>query len=71
MKNPFRTPTAQELAQRDLEDAERSLLEARKQQESIEAQVSMYERRVARLRHHTAPALALASIPNSARKLAA
>lgn len=70
MKNPFRTPTAPELAERQLAEAERQLLQAQAVLESCEAHVGMLQKRVDRLRHRTSPAIEMSGIPRQLVKVA-
>lgn len=71
MKNPFRTPTAPELAARQLAEAERELLQAQAAHESWEAQVGMLQKRVERLRHRTSQPMEISGIPRQIMKVAA
>lgn len=71
MKNPIRKPTTQELAHRQLLEAERDLLNAHTQKEHFDAQVLMLEKRVERLRHQSAQPAMLESIPKTLFKAAA
>lgn len=51
MKNPFRTPSAQELAAKELENAQRDLLRTQNALEHYQAQEGMLIKRIARLRY--------------------
>lgn len=64
-------PTLQELAQGQLDEAERQLLEAEAEEERAKHNKRMLTERVERLRHQVAPAAALASIPKTILKAAA
>jgi hypothetical protein len=47
--NPFRKPTAREIAARDLEDARRHLLQQQAQAEYHQSQVTFYKNMIQRL----------------------
>lgn len=49
MKNPFRTPTSKEVAQKQLEAARLDLLQAHVQREEWESRTNMLEQRIERL----------------------
>lgn len=49
MKNPFRTPTSKEVAQKQLVAARLDLLQAHAQREEWESRANMLERRIERL----------------------
>ena len=55
LKNLFRAPSARMLAERELEEADRSLLAAQAGREYAEAMCTYHEARIARLRSFLAP----------------
>ena len=55
--NPFRKPTAQEIARQELDEARRQLLAYEAAQEHSSAMAEMLRTRVQRLEHATAPAV--------------
>jgi hypothetical protein len=48
----FKTPSAPQLAQRELEEAERLLLEAHSQREYCESMVNYYQKKITRLQNY-------------------
>ena len=51
----FKTPTAQQLALRELQESERLLLEAQSQREYCEAMTSYYQKKISRLQNYLKP----------------